>query len=252
MEKIDILQNFVVDISVPEILLLIKKSIYSKKKIIISYVNIQAINLTFRHPWFLDYLNHSDIVFCDGFGVILGARILGKKFIHRNTPPDWIPQLAELCAQNNFNMGLIGSKAGIAEKVSEILQCENPELNIVYNHHGFFTKTPGHPENEAFIQAINSAKPDILLVGFGMPLQEKWIMENFERLDVKVVMPVGAAFDYVSGNVRRAPRWMTEHGLEWLGRLIIEPRRLWKRYIIGIPLFFWRVFLQKFGLLKFD
>ena len=75
-------------------------------------------------------------------------------------------------------------------------------------------------------------------------------MENFDRLDVKVFLPVGAAFDYISGNVPRAPRWMTDHGLEWLGRLIIEPRRLWKRYLIGIPLFFWRVLKQRLGILK--
>jgi N-acetylglucosaminyldiphosphoundecaprenol N-acetyl-beta-D-mannosaminyltransferase len=83
-----------------------------------------------------------------------------------------------------------------------------------------------------------------------MPLQEKWIMENFDRLDVKVVMPVGAAFDYVSGNVRRAPHWMTDHGLEWLGRMLIEPKRLWRRYVIGNPLFLWRILLQRIGLLK--
>ena len=125
-------------------------------------------------------------------------------------------------------------------------------FQVIGTHHGYFNKTPGHPQNEAVIKSINAAKPDILLIGFGMPIQEKWIMENYDRLDVKVFMPVGAAFDYVSGNVRRAPRWMTDHGLEWLGRLIIEPRRLWKRYIIGIPLFFYRVLLQKFGLLKFE
>lgn len=250
MEKIHILQNLVVDISVPKILLLIKKNIYSKKKMIISNVNIQAINLTFSYHWFRDFLNQSDIVFCDGYGIILGARILGKKIRNRNTPPDWIPQLAELCAQNNFSLGLIGSKAGIAEMVAEILRNENPLLNVPFTHHGYFNKTLGHTENETIIQSINTAKPDILLVGFGMPLQEKWIKENFDRLDVKVFMPVGAAFDYVSGTVRRAPRWMTDHGFEWLGRLIIEPRRLWKRYIIGIPLFFWRVLLQRLGLLK--
>lgn len=252
MEKIDILRIFVNDISTQENILFIKNQINLKHKIIISYVNIQAINLTFKYLWFRDFLNGSDIVFCDGFGVILGARILGKKIIHRNTPPDWIPQFAEMCAQNNFSIGLIGSTAGVAEKVAEILQKKNPKICIPFTQHGYFNKTIGHPENEAVIQSINAVKPDILFVGFGMPLQEKWIMENFERLDVKVFLPVGAAFDYVSGNVRRAPRWMTDHGFEWLGRLIIEPRRLWKRYIIGIPLFFYRVLLQKFGLLKFE
>ena len=252
MPKIELFNIMVDDISLLKLLEDINNFIANDQKTIISNLNVQAVNLSFKYPWFRDFLNRSDIVFCDGFGVILGARILGQKIEHRNTPPDWIPQLAEMCTHNNFSMGLLGSISSIAEKTASILQRENPTLQIPFTHHGFFNKTSGHPENEAVIQAINAVKPDILLVGFGMPLQEKWIMENFERLDVKVILPVGAALDYISGNVRRAPLWMTDHGLEWLGRLIIEPRRLWKRYIIGIPLFFYRVLLQKFGLLKYD
>ena len=158
--------------------------------------------------------------------------------------------LSEYCSKNNKTIGFLGSREGVVQRVSSILIKQSKHLNIAFTHHGYFNKTLDHPENEAVISAINAAKPDILLVGFGMPIQEKWIMENFDRLDVKVFLPVGAAFDYISGNVPRAPRWMTDHGLEWLGRLIIEPRRLWKRYLIGIPLFFWRVLKQRLGILK--
>jgi N-acetylglucosaminyldiphosphoundecaprenol N-acetyl-beta-D-mannosaminyltransferase len=88
------------------------------------------------------------------------------------------------------------------------------------------------------------------VVGFGMPAQEKWILENWNSLNVHIVFPVGAFFDYLAGDVVRAPRWMTDHGLEWLGRLLIEPRRLWKRYVIGNPLFIWRVLLQKLKMIN--
>ena len=250
MEKIYFLDILVNDISTTNLLIFLKNAIVSDNKTIISYLNVQAVNLSFNYPWFRNFLNQSDIVFCDGFGIILGAKILGIDIKHRNTPPDWIPLLAKMCTENNTRIAFLGSNPGIAEKTAEILKIDNPTLNIPFTYHGYFKKTQGHPENETIVQAINQVKPDILLVGFGMPLQEKWIMENRERLDVKVFLPVGAAFDYVSGNVRRAPRWMTDHGLEWLGRLIIEPRRLWKRYIIGIPIFFWRVFIQRLGLLK--
>lgn len=84
-----------------------------------------------------------------------------------------------------------------------------------------------------------------------MPLQERWLLENYDRLDVHVVMTGGAVFDYISGELRRGPQWMTDNGLEWMARLLIEPRRLWKRYIIGNPLFLWRVIRQRLGLLKF-
>ena len=252
MEKNDFLNIQINDISTTKLLKFLKNTVDYNGRSIISNVNIQAINLSFKHTWFRNFLNQSDIVFCDGFGIILGAKILGLDIKHRNTPPDWIPLLANKCAENNNSLAFLGSKPGIAEKTAEVLKRDNLTLNIPFTHHGYFNKSLGHPENEAVIQSINAVKPDILLVGFGMPIQEKWIMENFERLDVKVFLPVGAAFDYVSGNVRRAPRWMTDHGLEWLGRLIIEPRRLWKRYIIGIPVFFYRILLQKFGLLKYD
>ena len=113
--------------------------------------------------------------------------------------------------------------------------------------HGYFNKAFDNLENDRVVNNINDVRPNILFVGFGMPMQERWIMENRDRLDVNVIMPVGAMFDYLAGTVPRAPKWMTDHGLEWLGRLIIEPRRLWKRYLIGNPFFLWRVLKQKFG-----
>lgn len=239
------------DLNKTEIIKSIVDSFKQHRKCIISYVNIYALNIGYDNRWFQNFLNNSDVNFCDGFGVSLGARILGANIKNRNTPPDWIPYLSSECSTNNITLGFIGSSSGISEKTADILKQKSPDLKVVFTHHGYFNKTSGHPENEAVIEQINQAHPDILMVGFGMPMQEKWIMENFDRLDVKVFLPVGAAFDYISGNVRRAPKWMTDHGLEWLGRLIIEPRRLWKRYIIGIPLFFFRVFKQKLGLLKF-
>ena len=83
-----------------------------------------------------------------------------------------------------------------------------------------------------------------------MPLQERWLTENWPNLNAYVALPAGAAFDYVSGNVYRAPAWMTDNGLEWLGRLLVEPRRLWSRYLIGNPLFFWRLFKLRWRLFR--
>jgi N-acetylglucosaminyldiphosphoundecaprenol N-acetyl-beta-D-mannosaminyltransferase len=97
------------------------------------------------------------------------------------------------------------------------------------------------------IQAINKAQPDVLLVGFGQPLQELWLDEHWDAVNVQAAIAVGALFSYVAGDVRRAPRWMTDHGLEWLGRLLIEPRRLWQRYLIGLPVFFARVLAERLG-----
>jgi N-acetylglucosaminyldiphosphoundecaprenol N-acetyl-beta-D-mannosaminyltransferase len=137
----------------------------------------------------------------------------------------------------------------VADKAAACLIERFPDLHIVGIHHGYFDKAPGSPENEAVIQQINDVQPNILVIGFGMPLQEQWLMRNWERIEANVALTGGAVFDYVSGQLRRGPRWMTDHNMEWLARLIIEPRRLWRRYLIGNPLFLWRVLKQRFGLL---
>lgn len=216
------------------------------------YVNVHAINLAQEHAWFRDFCNGSDVTYCDGFGVKWGARLLGLRIPYRYTSPDWISLLAAECARQHFSMYLLGARAGVAEKVAEILKRQSPNLNIAGTHDGFFDKSPGSAENEAVIQAINATRPDVLLVGLGMPLQERWLMENWDRLEIGVAFPVGALFDYLTGEFPRAPHWMTDHGLEWLGRLVTEPRRLWRRYLIGNPRFLWLVLKQRLGLLRFE
>ena len=251
-KKIRIFGVGVDNLSLHSLLAKICTAARSNQKYVISYVNIHGLNLAYSIPWFRVFLNQSDIVFCDGFGVILGAQLTGQKLEHRFTPPDWIDNLAQLCVENGYSIYLIGSREGVAGKAAQKLREKHPGIYIAGAYHGYFNKTPGSNENETVLAEINRLKPNFLIVGFGMPLQEKWIQENLARLEVNVLLPVGAALDYISGEVRRGPRWMTDHGLEWLARMIIEPRRLWKRYLIGNPLFFWRVLKQRLGWLKFD
>jgi N-acetylglucosaminyldiphosphoundecaprenol N-acetyl-beta-D-mannosaminyltransferase len=197
-------------------------------------------------------LNSAEIVFCDGAGVVLGARILGNHIPQRITYADWTWQLAEFAEPRGFTLFFLGARPGVADKAAANLKARYPDLRIVGTHHGYFDKTPGSAENEAVIEQINTVRPNILIVGFGMPLQERWLMENWDRIDANVALTGGAVFDYVSGELQRAPRWMTDNGLEWLGRLLIEPRRLWRRYLIGNPLFLWRVLKQRLGLLRIE
>ncbi len=238
------------DLTSIEIMENIRQAIISSKKIMVSNVNIHALNLAYTLPWFRAFLNRSEIVFCDGFGVILGARLLGIRLRHRNTPPDWLGALSRLCAQQGYTLYFLGGQPGVAARAAQKLTASAPGLQVLGCQHGYFDKSPTSPENESVLAEINRLRPDLLLVGFGMPAQERWLQENWQRLPVHAALPVGAAFDYVAGEVRRAPRWMTDHGLEWLGRLLIEPRRLWQRYLIGNPLFFWRVLKQRLGLLR--
>lgn len=232
-------------LSLSSLLEQLTETIRTDQKAIISYVNIHALNTAYENIRFRHFLNNANLVFCDGFGVKLGGRLVGQPIPARFTPPDWIDALSHVCTQNNFSMFILGAKPGVADKAAKRLQERFPMLRIVGVHHGYFDKSTGNQENEQVIKMINTVKPNVLLVGFGMPTQEYWLEENWQRIQANIALPIGAAIDYIAGEVPRGPRLMTDYGFEWLSRLIIEPRRLWKRYIIGNPLFFWRILTYK-------
>jgi N-acetylglucosaminyldiphosphoundecaprenol N-acetyl-beta-D-mannosaminyltransferase len=220
-------------------------------KAIIANVNIHAMDIACERAWFRNFLNGCELVFCDGFGVSLASLFLGQGWIRRNTFPDWIGELMATAVEGNLSIYLLGARPDVIEKAAQTFRSRYPAVRIAGCHHGYFEKSLASPENLQVVEEINHIRPNILVVGFGMPLQEQWLLENWERLDVNVALPVGAAFDFIAGATYRAPRWITDHGLEWLSRLVIEPRRLWRRYVLEIPPFFWRVILQMSRLRNF-
>lgn len=209
------------------------------------HVNVHGMNLSADNPWLRDYLNQAEIVFCDGAGIILGARILGQHIPERITYADWMWQLAEFAAARGYSFYFLGAKPGIAQTAADRMIAHFPELKIAGVRDGYFNKDNGHPDNEAVLADINAARPNILVVGMGMPMQERWLLDNWNRIDANIALTGGAVFDYISGDLKRAPTWMTDNGLEWLGRLLIEPRRLWQRYIVGNPVFLARVIRER-------
>jgi N-acetylglucosaminyldiphosphoundecaprenol N-acetyl-beta-D-mannosaminyltransferase len=224
-----------------QLLRAIEAAVTNQKRCAVLSGNVYSCNLAYEHDWFREYYQQADLVHVDGAGLRLGARLLGRSLPTRITWADFIWELTAKMEEISASLYLIGSRAGVAETAAARLQEKHPRLNIVGCAHGFFDKTPGSAENQRVVEQINALRPNILLVGFGMPLQEGWLVNNWNQLDVNVGITVGALFDYLSGELTRAPKWMTNNGLEWLGRLIVEPRRLWQRYLVGNPLFLWRV-----------
>ena len=208
--------------------------------------NAHCLNLCYQDPALRDFLNRADLVFCDGVGVMLAARILGKRIPEKITYADWAWRLAAFAEAKGLSLYFLGARPGIADEAARRLRRRHPGLQIAGTRHGYFDHSAGSPENAAVVREINAAAPDILLVGFGMPLQERWLAENRARLNAGVALAGGAVFDYVSGGLRRGPRLLTANGLEWLARLLVEPRRLWRRYLVGNPLFLARVLRQRF------
>lgn len=232
-------------ITVDELHAEIRGFVEGGRRAIVLNANAHCLNLAYRDPSLRSFLNAADIVFCDGAGVRLAARLLGRRIPERITYADWTWRLAEFAAREGFSLYLLGSCPGVARAAAEKLTARYPNLKVSGAHHGYFDHSFGSSGNEEVVREINARAPDILIVGFGMPLQEYWMMENRDRLNAGVALTGGAAFDYVSGGLRRGPRLLTDNGFEWLARLLIQPRRLWRRYLIGNPLFLFRVLKQR-------
>jgi len=252
LDGVDVLGVRVAALTLAELHARIADHIRHKRHALVLHVNAHGLNLAYKQRWLRDFLHTAATVFCDGVGVVLGARLLGYRIPHRITYADWMWQLAEFAQSRDFSFFFLGARPGIAEKAAERLRECFPSLHIVGMHHGYFDKTAGNAENGAVLQVINAASPSILIVAFGMPEQERWLMENWDCVNADVALTGGAVFDYISGELRRGPRWMTDNGFEWLARMLIEPKRLWRRYLFGNPLFLWRVLKQRLGWLRFD
>jgi N-acetylglucosaminyldiphosphoundecaprenol N-acetyl-beta-D-mannosaminyltransferase len=223
--------------------------ILTQQKALVLSGNIYAFNLAYEIDWLRTFFNRANVVRIDGAGLRLGAKLMGYPTPARMTWADFAWDLARLCEQNDFSLFFLGAKPGVAQQAAHKLSSKHPRLRFVGIHDGYFNKLKGNMENQMVVQTINAAQPDILVVGFGMPLQEEWLSENWNDLNATVTFTGGAVFDYISGELQRAPKWMTDYGLEWFGRFLIEPRRLWQRYLIGNPKFLWRILLQRLNLL---
>lgn len=220
----------------------IRQAVQGKKKEVLAYVNVHAINLAQRDGRFRDFLNRSAIVYCDGEGVRLGSQILGQQLPPRIVLTYWIWELCELCAREGYSMFFLGGTEETVELAVRNIQSRFKNLKVAGKHHGFFEKW--NNESNTVIEMINKAQPDILFVGFGMPLQEHWIEANFSKLNAHAILPAGSMIEYTAGRKSFAPAWMANNGMEWIYRMFQEPGRLWRRYIIGNPAFLFRVLLQ--------
>jgi len=210
-----------------------------RQRAVVAYVNIHAVNVAWNDGVFARFLERAALVYCDGEGVRLGARLLGTRLPPRVVLTYWIWDLCALSERRGYSVFFLGSTAETVGRAVDEIRRRHPSLHVAGYHHGYFEKRG--PENEKVLEMIRESRPDLLFVGFGMPAQERWIGENEERIAALVILPCGSMIEYVAGMKRAAPSWMANHGMEWLFRLLQEPVRLWRRYLVGNLLFFWRV-----------
>ncbi|GAB4214572.1 MAG: WecB/TagA/CpsF family glycosyltransferase [Roseiflexaceae bacterium] len=201
----------------------------------VATVNADFVVNSLRDPELRFILQASDMTTADGAPLVWGARLLGVPLRDRVTGADLVPQLAERAAERGYSIYLLGAAPGVAARAALRLQQRHPNLRIVG-----VASPPNRPVLEmdrSIIDEIRAAQPDILLVAFGNPKQEKWISMHRHELGVPVCIGVGGTLDMIAGVTKRAPRWMQQSGLEWLFRLLQEPRRLWRRYVTDLTHF---------------
>jgi N-acetylglucosaminyldiphosphoundecaprenol N-acetyl-beta-D-mannosaminyltransferase len=210
-------------------------AVHSGRKMLVVNANANLLVLSQTMGWMSALFLKADIAFCDGAGVQLAIRLLKGRAAHRTTPPEWIGGVLEALGPKASIFWLGGSAEAVVKAAQNYE--ERYGVRTAGVQHGFFDMAKYSVENLAVVERINNAAPSILLVNMGMPRQELWLWENWDRLQTGVAITGGALVDHAAGRVRRPPRWVANLGIEWLVRLVREPKRLWRRYLLGLPVF---------------
>ena len=205
------------------------------------YVNAHCLSIASTDSSYHRLLNRADLVYPDGISVVWAGRWLGSACLHKITGADWINNVCEGALNRGLRLYILAGKPGVPQAARAALLKRYPGLEIVGACDGFFIE-----KNEAdVLNEINQTAPDIIFVGMGAPLQEKWIAAHRLEIHAPVCWAVGALFDYVAGVEPRVPAWLNSLAMEWLWRLLIDPAGKWRRYLIGNPLFLYRILRQK-------
>jgi N-acetylglucosaminyldiphosphoundecaprenol N-acetyl-beta-D-mannosaminyltransferase len=202
-------------------------------KLLISTINAHSYNVAKGDQYFLEALNGSDIILLDGIGIVLGYKLFNKK-VKKIAGADLFHYEMKRLQKINGSCFFLGSSEATLLKISEKISFEFPAVSV-QSYSPPYKPVFTAEDNEAMILAVNSFQPDVLFIGMTAPKQEKWAYEHFNSLQAKHVCCIGAVFDFYAGTVNRPPKWMINMGLEWLGRLIKEPKRMWHRYLVSSP-----------------
>lgn len=201
------------------------------------FANAHTISVGWRDGGLRQALDQSDLTLADGMSIVWGSRWIGVRLPGRVPGPDFTTALCARAATHGYRVFFMGSTETTLAQLKESLERQWPGLQIVGTYSPPMRDSFSDQETRDILEAVRAAKPDILFVGMSMPKQEKWIAQVKAQLPVPVAIGVGAAFDFLSGRVKRAPVHLQAMGLEWVYRLWCEPRRLWKRYLLGNAIF---------------
>lgn len=216
-----------------DIVTITAKAIQRNERHIIANHNLHSLYVYHHDRKARGLFDRADYIHVDGMAIVLLARCLGipLRREHRATYIDLLPHILAAAERKGWKIFYLGSKPGVADRAARKLREQFPMLQI-QTHHGHFQAEKTSLENKQVLEEMNAYAPQIVMVGMGMPRQEHWIADNWHELHCNVVFCSGAALDYIAGEIPIPPRWMGQLGFEWLYRLVAEPKRLWRRYLV--------------------
>lgn len=214
-------------------------------KVLISTLNAHSYNTVHKDEEFKTALKNSNVLLPDGIGVVWATKILTGQKLRKIAGNDLFHYQMSRLNKISGKCFFLGSSDATLQKILERAAVDYPNV-MVFSHSPPFKSKFSEEDNKPIIEKINAASPDVLFVGMTAPKQEKWAFQNFERLNVKHVCCIGAVFDFYAGTSKRAPTWMIKIGMEWFYRLLSNPKRMWRRYLIGNTQFIVRILKEKF------
>lgn len=218
-------------------------------KVLINTINAHSFNTAQKDPLFAEALANGDYLIPDGASIIKACRFLKAKSQPKERIAGWDlfafeMQRLDVRSKRDDVRGKVmfmGSSEKVLSLICEKAAVDYPNLEVV-TYSPPYKPEFSEEDNKAIIQAINDADPDLLWIGMTAPKQEKWTCQHWKELNIHChVGTIGAVFDFYAGTAKRAPMWWQNHSLEWLYRLMIEPKRMWRRYVLGNPLFLWNI-----------
>ena len=210
-------------------------SIMAQKKEtrLIFTANTEAIVLMRSNEEFRNAYSAADYALADGMPLVWFSRLIGDRLPERVTGSDLLPELCRMAEKKSLKVFFLGGTPEVTPKAVENLLKRFPALQVVGMATPWINLSDSESVSSDLIESVNRSEPDIVFIGFGAPKQEIWLGRNNERLKTGIIVTVGGTFDFLAGKTVRAPLWMQKSGLEWLWRFLHEPKRLWRRYLIG-------------------
>lgn len=232
MKKQPLLNTYVNNVTMEETIGRIEDMIASKKRSYVVAINVDVVIKIEKDPYLKEITDNADMVLVDGTPLLWIAKAHKNPVKEKVSGSDLVPQLCKTAAENGYTVFILGGKDGVAEQAKQKLEEKLPNIKIV----GTYAPPLGFETDKAELAKTNAlisqASPDLLIACLGCPKQEMFIYENMDKYDARVSICAGATVDFLAGNVKRAPQWMSNHGLEWFYRFIQEPKRLFKRYFV--------------------